>query len=136
MTVCANCEREVPPVYPGVDLPEAGLYFSPNSMGYYAGFFDNFPPDEEEKFGFAICHDCAVIFMLALPGLSKRLLPSRGGHPSKDFLNGIPPKACCAWTWTWDQEAPCPECGEAGVYLSNFEGGWDRRECPCGRLSQ
>lgn len=131
-TTCANCEREVKSVYHGVDLPDSGLYLSPNSMGYYAGFFDNFPPDEEGKFGYAICHDCSVVMMLALPGLAKRLLPHGGGHPIE---GEYPDPPCCAWAWTWDTEAPCSGCGGATTYVANHYGGWDERECPCRRLS-
>lgn len=50
---CDNCEREVHSVYMGVDLPNSGLFFSPNSMGYYAGFFDNFPPTIKTLIAFA-----------------------------------------------------------------------------------
>jgi len=121
---CDNCEREVKSVYMGVDLPDSGLCFSPYDMGYYAGFFDNFPPDNQDVY--CICHDCSVVFMLALPGLAKRLLPLRGGHP---ILGNYPDPPCCAWAWTWDEEAPCPKCGQATVCLANHDLEWEKQEC-------
>lgn len=129
-TTCANCEREVPSFYESGGLADSGLFFSPNSMGYYAGFFDNYPPDDDDN-GYSICHDCVVLFMQALPGLAKRLLPSGGGHP---IIGEYPTKPCCAWAWTWDTEAPCPKCGKVIVCIANSKIEWDRQECSCNRL--
>lgn len=131
-TTCDNCEREVKSVYMGVDLPDSGLYFSPNSMGYYAGFFDNFPPHEGEEHGYSVCHECAITFMRAMPGLAKRLLPRGGGHPIE---GNYPDPPCCPWAWTWDEEAPCPKCGAVTVCIANMEMKWDKQECSCARLS-
>lgn len=131
-TTCDNCEREVKSVYMGVDMPDSGLYFSPNSMGYYAGFFDNFPPHEGEEHGYSVCHECAITFMRAMPGLAKRLLPRGGGHPIE---GNYPDPPCCPWAWTWDEEAPCPKCGAVTVCIANMEMKWDKQECSCARLS-
>ena len=126
-TVCANCEREVPALWESGGLADSGLFFDPNTLGYYAGFFDNFPPADD---GFCICHDCSVVFMKALPGLAKRLLPLRGGHPMDDSYPNPP---CCEWAWAWDESEVCEKHGVT-VLRGNDEGGWDRRKCPCAEL--
>ena len=129
-TTCANCERKVPALWESEGLPDSGLFFQKNSMGYYAGFFDNYPFDNDDE-GYFICHDCAVLFMQTFPGLAKQLLPRRGGHPT---TSDYPTPPCCAWAWTWDTEAPCPKCGQAITCIANDKIEWDRKECPCDKL--
>lgn len=128
---CENCGNEVPRVWPDTELPMCGFTFNKHSLGYYAGFSDNFPSENPDEDWITICHDCSVVFMRALPGLANKVLPLRGGHPNYPKDESIHIAPCCEWAWTWDEDAPCDRCGAAGVYLANHELKWERRTCPC-----
>lgn len=124
--ICDNCGGEAPRVWNDVSLPIAGMTFSKQSLGYYAGFFDNFPADDDNWI--SVCHDCAVTLMKAMPGLADKLLPFRGGHPAE---HDYPAPPCCAWAWTWDEETHCPDCGGVTVMLATHDLTWEPRPCPC-----
>jgi hypothetical protein len=123
--ICDNCGGEAPRVWNDVSLPIAGMTFNNDSLGYYAGFFDCYPPEEN---WLSICHDCAVTFMKTMSGLASKLLPMRGGHPNENFESDAP---CCAWAWKWDEEVPCSDCGAATVLLGTHDLTWEVRPCPC-----
>ena len=124
--ICDNCGGEAPRVWNDVSLPVGGMTFNKNSLGYYAGFFDNYPQENEEWL--SICHECSVTFMTTMSGLASKLLPLRGGHPAEDFESDTP---CCAWAWKWDEEAPCSNCGGATILLATHDLTWEVRPCSC-----
>ena len=129
MAICDNCWHEVQPVADWAPLPVGGLWFSQKDLGYYDGFFDVFPSVGCEPTELGLCHECCVLFMEALPGLADKLLPLRGGHPTRPWVQGTASPPCCAWAWTWDEEAPCGVCAQSSVYVANANGEWEKREC-------
>lgn len=129
MAICDNCEKENQSVIDSVPLPVGGLWFSQQALGYFNGFFDVLPSLGSESAEFAICHSCCVLFMEALPGLAHKLLPLRGGHPTHPWVQGTATPPCCAWAWTWDEEAPCGECAQSSVYVANANGAWEKGKC-------
>jgi hypothetical protein len=114
-TICENCNNEVETVDQEGELPLFGWSFSLNWIGYYAGFSDSWPPNDDADI--TICHDCCLAMIRVLPALAKRL-EGQGWHPG-----GTDEKPCCEYAWKVEKED-----GESVIYRGTPELTWRRAQ--------
>lgn len=89
MSNCINCKKQIPTNYGNVD---GGYSFSLASFGHYGGFSDSFEVSSDTV---ALCHDCCVILLKALPGLVKPLMGHLGVGHGREYDEG----PCCDFSF-------------------------------------
>lgn len=126
---CANCGTEARTTQQEGNFLDGGLSFDLVSLGFYGGFWDNFSQGKE---GLAhICHDCSLLFMRALPGLAKRILPQGGGHPNNIHVpvtnedREVLEPSCCEFAWTWNAKEQDAD-GQHQTYFGTPDGDWEK----------
>ena len=105
-TNCDNCNTQVSsePLQ-GEGYPDNGLELFPLTFGYYGGFIDNLPLDEEKPSGERVvfCHDCSVSLFRQFPSILKGLGISLGEMESNPLGFGFHPckgdTPCCEFSW-------------------------------------
>lgn len=102
---CTNCGTPNPTTQQQGNYIDEGIDIDVNTIGYYGGFTDNFPPKEDSLAH--LCHDCCVILFNALPGFAK-FAGVYHGHGNLnalgvDYVDGTTIKPCCQYAWTWDK---------------------------------
>jgi hypothetical protein len=119
---CTNCGLPNPTTQQQGNFIDEGIDIDVNTIGYYGGFSDNFPPKEDSLAH--LCHNCCVLLFNALPGFAK-FAGVHAGHGninahSLDYVDGksIPP--CCPYAWTWDKTDP----NNIVTYVSTSELTW------------
>ena len=116
---CDNCGAEAPATQQDGNFIDGGWVVVHRSLGFYGGFSDPFP-EEDETTEAHLCHDCCVIMMRAMPGLARRIVP---GHPNLNDGEGTEVPPCCEWAWTWVE---FPDRHEH--YRGTREGTWEKYE--------
>lgn len=129
---CTNCGAEARTTQQEGNFIDGGLSFDLVNLGFYGGFWDNFPTNGREGLAH-ICHDCSVVFMRALPGLAKKILPNGGGHPNfihaEKITKGTETPSCCEFAWTWKDELDADDEDSILTYFGRADGGWDKTVC-------
>jgi len=105
-TKCDNCNKRVPsePLQ-GEGYPDNGLEIFPLIFGYYGGFLDNFPTDEDKPAGDRVvfCHDCSVALFRQFPSLLGGLDPTLPSDNTGATVYGLHPcegeTPCCEFAW-------------------------------------
>lgn len=110
---CDGCNRSVKAQTGNPHLPDRGLLFPFQDVGYYGGFTDNEPWEKERQEPFKLCHDCVVNVLNAVPELAKKITP--GHHPSP-----TQEAPCCNWAWSWVKD----EDGKNITVHADGNGGW------------
>jgi hypothetical protein len=105
-TKCDNCNKQVPSQrLQGEGYPDNGLEIFPLTFGYYGGFIDNLPLDEDKPSGERVvfCHDCSVSLFRQFPSMLKGLGISLGEVASNPLGFGFHPcegdTPCCEFSW-------------------------------------
>lgn len=129
---CTNCGLPSPTTQQSGNYIDDGLDIDINSLGYYGGFTDNFPPKENNSVAH-LCHNCCVLLFNALPGFAK-FAQVRGGHGNitggwcfsggelSHIENGTLVPPCCPYAWTWDKTNP----KKIVSYLATPELTWEK----------
>lgn len=86
---CINCKAELVTIYGNVDR---GYSFSLSSLGHYGGFSDSFEVSSDMV---ALCHNCCVVLLRALPGLVKPLMGTLGVGHGREYDDG----PCCEFSF-------------------------------------
>lgn len=113
---CNGCGKIVPGESVNPHLPEAGLEMDFQNAGYYGGFTDNEPweQDKSKRRGTTkLCHDCVSNIMAVLPALAKSFGP---GH----HLSLTEDHPCCPHSWTDVKNAD----GTYTTMIPDQDGGW------------
>ena len=105
-TKCDNCNEEsISDSAQGSGFPDNGIELYPPTLGYYGGFWDNFPLNPEKPAGERVvfCHDCTAKLLRSFPALLKGLdgiadfankgKKRYGMHPCSDT------EPCCEFAW-------------------------------------
>lgn len=112
---CDGCDRMVSSQYDG--LPDRGLVFDFQAMGYYNGFTDNNPweSEEERRKPLLICHDCVNNMLSSMPAIAEKIGP--GQHP----ISQQETTPCCNYAWTFHKD---PATDQLIDMHSDGKGGW------------
>ena len=90
---CNGCNRLVKSAgFGNPNAPDNGWHLPVKILGYYGGFTDDILDINQDLWesALAICHDCVVKMLSALPNKN---IVDKGGHPCTDE------KPCCDWAW-------------------------------------
>ena len=115
---CDNCGATAPRMHRSPVI-EGGWELNWLQLGYYSGFTDCIPDNEDDDpsdYTVRLCHDCCVKVVEVLPVLKKHV---RGGHPFRGEA-GAPP--CCPYTWKITHK----DDGESESYLATEDGRWEK----------
>lgn len=93
MTQCSECGKTQSTGGKQEEVLDNGLMFCPTDMGYYGGFVDSFPQDEQVFV--RLCHDCSVRLVRWFPSVAKAL-GTDNGHPCDEDL------PCCEFAWKFE----------------------------------
>jgi hypothetical protein len=110
-TKCDNCDEESKSESAqGSGFPDNGIELYPLTLGFYGGFWDNFPLNADKPAGqrVAFCHDCTLALLRSFPAIIKGLAelqivtsngqPRYGMHPCEDET------PCCEFAWQGTDE--------------------------------
>lgn len=122
---CTNCGTPNETTQQQGNFIDDGLDIDINTLGYYGGFTDDFPPKEGNTTAH-LCHDCCVILFNALPGFAA-FAGVAGGHGNLnsheiDYVDGTTIKPCCPYAFTLDKTNP----GNIVAYVATPDLSWKK----------
>lgn len=103
---CDNCRKQVDTnSFQGENFPDNGLEIYPLTFGYYGGFLDNFPTDNDKPMGERVvfCHECARDLFRIFPSLLKGIQATLADATRGNIFYGLHPceaeTPCCEFAW-------------------------------------
>ena len=106
LATCDNCGRESnTESLQGSGFPDNGIELYPLTLGFYGGFWDNFPLNAEKPAGDRVvfCHDCTAGLLRAFPAFLKGLKVLQFSTVEGETRHGLHPcegeTPCCEFAW-------------------------------------
>lgn len=106
IATCDNCGREGDTeTLQGTGFPDNGIEMYPLTLGFYGGFWDNFPLNAEKPAGERVvfCHDCTASLLRTFPAILKGLRELQFLTSGGETLCGLHPceypEPCCEFAW-------------------------------------